>query len=101
MSSATPNSRAKNPAWLPRKYQVPFEGRKTETSARASPSKSYKVLTKVEAAVWLTVKVCPPAVIVPALAGPVFACTEKEIVALPEPLVLFKVIQGKLLTAVQ
>ena len=59
------------------------------------------VTVKVQPDCWLTVKVCPPAVIVPVRGGPAFACTVKAMVPLPVPLLLVTVIQGSLLTAVQ
>ena len=57
---------------------------------------------KVQPDCWLTVKVCPPAVIVPVRGGPAFGCTVKATVPLPVPLplLLVMIIQGSLLTAV-
>jgi hypothetical protein len=50
----------------------------------------------------LIVWICPPTVIVPVLASPVFAATEKLIVPLPVPVALVIVIQdGALVVAVQ
>ena len=50
---------------------------------------------------WVTVKVCPAAVIVPARCGPALAATEKFTTPLPEPLAPeLIVIQESLLAAV-
>ena len=63
--------------------------------------KSVGVTVKVQPDCWLTVKVCPPAVIVPVRGGPAFGCTVKAIAPLPVPLLLVRVIQGTLLDADQ
>jgi hypothetical protein len=56
----------------------------------------------VQPLAWVIVKIFPPAVMVPLLAGPVLACTEYETVPFPLPFAPpVTVIQGSLLWAVQ
>lgn len=62
----------------------------------------FVVKEKTQPLAWLTVYVCPPAVIVPDRAGPVLAATEKFTLPLPEPLLpAVMVIHVSFRTAVQ
>ena len=59
-------------------------------------------IEKVQPAVWVTVKVCPPAVMVPVRSGPLFGATVRATAPFPEPLLPAVIeIHGALLVAVQ